>query len=404
MRSVALALLLSAALLSGCVAIEDPEAQSLQTDAGDGEGSTVVQDAPPAPPVDDAEEMEATPAGPHGEPQWSNGTITSGTEPNQVPSGWARQEVTVRNGFGELLLGELSVGIPAGAITVQVEDRADYEVRALIEVRAASEEQARDAMERTRLEHADAVDGDTLVLSDRVVTDPVQTLPVDPPVPLPNVHLGDVQTLTTIVVALPLHPAVDAFLSASSGPVSVSGLRGGTLEADTSSGGITVHQAQLRELWASTSSGGVDVRDTVADEMALSTSSGGIHAKDVVVETLDAGASSGGIELSGVFTDIEASTGSGGIVLDAVPGASGTYELSTSSGGIEVRLPAAGHAYKATADVSSGDIDIDIAGAKTRMSEDERHAEAESPGFEDAELATEIVADASSGGIEIAAR
>lgn len=397
---------LLAALLSGCV-VEEPDTLTTADASTQSQGDASSDQAPPPPaPAEDEAEQAVTPAAPHDAPVWSNGSITTGTDPNQVPGAWARQDVAVTNGFGDLLLGDLSVGIGAGSIKVQVEDRADYQVTASIEVRAASEQEARDLMERTRLEHLDHVEVDTLVLSDRLVTEPAG-LPVQPPVPLPpvpSVSLGGTYVSVDIVVLIPLPPAVDGHFSAASGGISVSGLRASVLEADASSGDITIQEALLHKLTAGTSSGTIHVQDVAADKADLSTSSGDIVGKAMAVGKVDAGTSSGSIGLRGIIDDLEASTSSGSIEVVAQPASSGKYNLSASSGDIELSLPADGHAYKASADVSSGDIDLDLAGAKTDTSEDERHAEATTPGYDDAGLRTAITADASSGSIEITAK
>lgn len=399
MRSVALALLLAAALLSGCLVEEaDPNAQSTD-DEPFGSDPGPAGEAPVAPPPadeDDEDAPEPTPAAPHGVPQWENGTVTTGMDPNRVPGAWARQDVSVRNGFGDLVLGDLSAAVAAGGITLVVEDRADYLVQASLEVRAPSEEQAREVLERTRLDHRDAVEGDRLVLRDEAVTD---TAAGPLPIPIPLTVTGDVQLIVHLAITLPKVPAVDADLVASSGDLLVQSLRGGSLEASTSSGGVLVKDGRFGRAGLSASSGDVLVMATLAEEMEAITSSGDITLDAVTVGQLSVSASSGDAVLKGVFDSIDAHASSGSVFVEAEPARSGSYVLGASSGSVTLRLPAEGHAYKATADTSSGDIAIELEGAETKATED--HAEATTPGFKGAKLATTIEATTSSGDIDI---
>lgn len=404
MRSVALALLLAAALLSGCVVEEDPNAQSTDPSSGDS-GFANAQSEPTQEPVapeptEEQQEAETVAPAPHGTPQWTNSSITTGSNPQSVPSFWARQDVAVSNGFGDLAVGDLTAMVSAGGILLQVEDRADYLVQATLEVRAPSEEQARDTLERTRLDHQDSVQDGVLVLHDAPVTDPADGLPPTP-VPLPVILAGDVQLIVHMTITLPLPPAVSADLGASSGDLVVNALRGASLEAGTSSGDIVVQGVRVGAAELSASSGDIVAQDVEAERLAADTSSGDVNA-DAVVQEMSVSTSSGDAVLRGAIDSLDAESSSGTIDIKAEPRHSGKYTLGASSGSIQLRLPADGHGYHADATTSSGDIDIDIPDAKVDR-EDDDHAEATTPGFDDAKLATSIEATTSSGDIGIQA-
>ncbi len=404
MRTLAIVMLLASALLSGCVVEEtDPEAQSTDPsgDSGLDSQSEPTQEPVAPEPTEEQQEAETIPAAPHGAPQWTNGTITTGSDANQVPSAWARQDVAVSNGFGDLEAGDLTTMVSAGSITVLVEDRADYLVQASLEVRAPTEDQARATLERTRLDHRDSVEDGVLVLSDEAVTDPVPA-PVPLPIQPPVIVTGDVQLIVHLTITLPLPPAVSADLGSSSGDILVQNLRGATLDADSSSGDIVAQAIRVGRSTFSASSGDVVVEGLEGEEMEAVTSSGDVHAKDLVLESVAVSTSSGDATLRGAFDDLDASTSSGGIDVEAAPQKSGKFDLDASSGSIELKLPSEGHAYHAEASTSSGDIDVDLPDAD--VDEEEDHVEATTPGFEDADLATDIEATTSSGDIGIQAK
>src|SRR5688572_26699427 len=241
MRSSLLTLALTAALLSGCLVEEPTAAQDTESEPQAADAQEPVRSAPVQEDAE-AKPAEAASSAPHGTPQRTDSAITTGTDPQTTPGGWARKTVTITNGFGEATLGDLTASISAGSIVVRAADRADYLVEAALETRAATEADAQALMERTHFDHSDVLEGSTLFLEDSVRIEPA-TSAAPSPVPLPSLiqlNPGQESVRVDLVITVPLTPAIALDADASSGDLTVSDLHGPRLELSTSSGDVGI--------------------------------------------------------------------------------------------------------------------------------------------------------------------
>lgn len=399
MRSPMLALLLTAALLSGCL-VEAPDAETI-TPAPQ-ESSSASDPVAEEVPVQPASAPEAA-AGPHGTPQRTDGAVTSGVDSQRVPGAWARQAITISNDFGGATLGDLQAKVAAGSIVVRAADREGYLVEAALEARAGTEADARALLERTHVEHTDVLDGSTLFLTDGVRVD--QAAPAAPgPLPPGILQVGTPQESVSVsfVITVPLSPAIDLVASAASGDVSASDLHGPRLDMDTSSGDITLTTLTMTEVVLSSASGDIVADTILADALTADTSSGDIQGDDLVLRHATLSSASGDIGIAGTVDNIDADTSSGDLVLDVAAAASGDYRLDSASGDVVVRVPAEGQAYHVDAGTASGTIRVDVPDAET-LEDKERHVEVASEGYDDAAIQTAIEAGTSSGDITVQA-
>jgi lia operon protein LiaG len=187
-------------------------------------------------------------------------------------------------------------------------------------------------------------------------------------------HGGDFEAWADLAVSVPrgqrlvLHMGVgdiavsnvdgDLKLESSSGVISTTGTRG-KLRADTGSGMVVVHDAQ-GEVSLDTGSGGVEVSRVKGTELSVDTGSGHVTVDEAKVDHLHVDTGSGSVGVRGLDAPrVELDTGSGGIDVDLggdvesltadtgsghvtlmVPRSLGaTFELSSSSGQIEVGVP-----------------------------------------------------------------
>ncbi|MEK6975717.1 MAG: DUF4097 family beta strand repeat-containing protein [Candidatus Thermoplasmatota archaeon] len=399
MRSPLLALLLTAALLSGCLVEEaDPATDAQGIDPAPSPAGT----QPAQQSVDPAKPDEPTPAAPHGTPQRTDSAVTSGTDPQGVPAAWARQSITITNGFGAATLGDLAASISAGSITVRAADRADYLVEATLEARAGTEADARAVLERTHLDHSDTLDGSTLFLEDKVRIDP----PASPsPLPLPpgvlDLNVQEATVRVDLVITVPLAPAIDLAAGASSGDIAASDLHGPRLDLSTSSGAITVNVAAMDDVSASASSGDVRLDTLTTPNLRVSTSSGDVAGSDLTVGSASVSTSSGDAVLKGTIDSIDADSSSGDLSFEVAAAASGKYAFDSSSGEVVLKVPADG-AYAVEAGTSSGDITVDVPDAEV-IEDEEDHVEVATEGYDDADIQTAIDASTSSGDITVQA-
>lgn len=385
-----LVLALLAASLSGCTSTGPTDLPS--EDTPEGFRTDHFQGDPAA-------GVPAGEAGSHGSPQRDDGTVESGMEtPLQIPSAWARRTVTVSNDFGGADLGTVFAGVSAGSITVLPGEGSDYTLEATIEARGMTEQEARDAIDRVELTHDDVLEPDGLHLTTVVKERPAQQL-----VPFVQIGYGSWATVD-LVLTLPAGPAYDLTADTSFGEVDVSGLRGPSFLLTSSAGSILAQELNAGLLAIEASSGDVGLTTVRAGSLEADLSSGTLSGSELLVGKAILDVSSGDIDLQGVFDTLEADAGSGSIDIEAYALTSGVYDLSASSGDIDLTLlTSPTRAYHVTADAGSGEVEVDLKDADT-LDEEDDHAEVVSNGFEEAAIKTVVEAATGSGSVEVSDR
>lgn len=157
-------------------------------------------------------------------------------------------------------------------------------------------------------------------------------------------------------------------------------------------------------LLAKTVSGGVSVTGHTADDLEARAVSGGVSCSDVSASSLTLHTESGGIDCDATADDVEISATLGSIDVALEADASGDWELSTTSGGIELTAPEDGQrGYDITAHATSGGVDFDfqdtqVVSAKDDSSGESRHERTNS--FSSRSIQTTVDLEVVSGGIE----
>jgi DUF4097 and DUF4098 domain-containing protein YvlB len=206
------------------------------------------------------------------------------------------------------------------------------------------------------------------------------------------------------VVTLPSGPAYDLTADTSFGEIDVSGLRGPSFLLTASSGSILAQEVNAGLFAVETSSGDVELATIQAEQLEANLSSGTITGSELMVGKAIVDVSSGSIELEGVFDTLEADAGSGSMDIEAHALSSGAYDLSASSGDIDLRLLTSDlRAYHVTADAGSGEVEVDLEDSDT-IDEEDDHAEVVSDGFDEAPIKTVVEVETGSGTIEVSDR
>lgn len=382
-----------ATALSGCTAGDDPTAaadasEPLALQGEQFEGSA-VQGEPAG---------TGTPAN-HGAPVREDGPVETGLEATNVPGAFARRTVTITNSFDGADQGHVELDISSGSLTVLPGDSDGYRVEALLEARGLTEDDARAALDRLTLVHEDTMAPDGLHLVTRTEREPRTPL-------VPGITVSSDQSWADVTVYLPAGPAYRLAADASSGDISISGLRGPSFLVDASSGDVSLEGLNARDVAASTSSGSLTIDGLQAERVEIAVSSGDLVAEALRVATLVVDSSSGSVGLEGVIDTLEVDSSSGDVEVDAHGRESGSYLVTASSGSITMRLlHEDGRAYRVTADTSSGSVEVDLPNSRSsddaEDGEEPEHVEAESRDFEQARLRTTIAASTSSGDIRI---
>jgi hypothetical protein len=324
------------ALLSGCLA--------------DSAGS--VADADPT-AAGAPKGAEAGSAATHGQAKRADGPISVEPEGSQFV---AKRTVTVANDFGGAAASKVSLDSFNGAVSVQASRDGGYQFKADLYGRGATEDQARQALDRLTLDASDDLAAGILTLSFALKSAPLAS---GGPLPLPVTLGASSNNGGSFALVVPPQPSHDLTVDSSNGRLTVDGLHGPSLKASTSNGGVTV---------------------------------GGAFG------TLDADTSNGGINLAGTFNDVQADSSNGGIDADLRFTRGGKVDLSTSNGGIDVRVPASGAAYDVTGDTSNGDVEIRLGGSHI---DSDDHATYRSPGWETASVQVTIGLSSSNAGITV---
>lgn len=368
--------------------------------------SNPASDLPAEPPQEEFQDAlfqgaadEGAPAGApasHGEPQRDDGTVESGMSPPlQIPSYWARRTVTISNDFGGAAVGHVFDGVDAGSITVATAAGDGYSIEVHLEAQGMTEQDARDALDRMEVAHTDTLEADGLHL-----TTVVKQRDAVSPIPLVSIGTGGFGW-AEVLVTLPAAPAYELAADASSGDVSVSDLRGPSVQLTTSSGDISVERLNVGTLEAETSSGDITLGTVQADDLDASASSGDVTGEALRIGKALVDTSSGDIGLQGAIDTLEADASSGSITLDAHARSTGAYKLSTSSGDVDVvLLTGLGRAYHVKAEATSGEVTVDLPDSHTQDQEDDS-AEVVTDNFDDAPVQTILEVDTDSGDITV---
>jgi len=331
-----LALAVLAALLAGCTA---PNATS---NLGVPSNPTQAERA--------EGQFAGTPAQ-HGAAQRSDGQVTTKQEGSDVV---ASKTVTIRNDFGGASTSQVQLTTFNGAIALSPSSDGGYLLTAQLYGRGSTEQQARQALDLLVLDATDSLAGGRLSLSFKLSQGSSNPLPMPIGVGPRGVNNGG-----SFALSLPPQPAIDVQAATDNGAIVSNGLHGPTFKGDTSNGAVAVHGS--------------------FDKVTATTTNGAIVA-------------------DGVVNDLTASTSNGQAAIDVAPSRSGTLDVQTSNGGIDVGVPASGRAYDATGDTTNGHIVIELGGDSVSHRD---HAAYRSPDWSSSGIQVTIKAKTTNGGIAI---
>jgi len=186
----------------------------------------------------------------------------------------------------------------------------------------------------------------------------------------------------------------DLFVDHASGSIAVDGIRG-NLSLDTGSGAIKVSRAR-GDVSLDTGSGALVVNDVQGGRLALDTGSGTVNISNVKVDELAADTGSGPVLVRGADADdIRLDSGSGTVEVDLVEDVE-SMVIDTGSGRITLRVPRdLGATFQI--ETSSGGIDIGVPYEARQIGRREVHGR-----FGDGKGRIRI--DSGSGGVRIISR
>lgn len=272
----------------------------------------------------------------------------------------ASRIVTLSNDFGGAAQADVTVDTGNGNVGTCRRD-GGYVFKVYAYARGASEQEARDNLDRVSVSHSDTLAAGTLTLD----TSATLTAIDDPglPVPLPGTGTDNVEWGATVLAGLPASADYTFDLGTSNGVVEATGFSGSSATLDSSNGEVA-----LDGRW---------------DEATLDTSNG-----YVVVD--------------GDFGGLDASTSNGGIVADLDSRRSADVTLDTSNGEIDVHLRASGAAgYDLSGDATNGEVEISVAGTQPVGTQTDESKHYQTPDYDSRAVQISVQADTSNGGVSI---
>lgn len=161
------------------------------------------------------------------------------------------------------------------------------------------------------------------------------------------------------------HVSADLILSAASARVTVRDTKG-RLVASTGSGGVDVRGASGDDVTIETGSGGITATDVNGKRLRVQTGSGGVTGSGFTSQDMDIGAGSGSIRVDDARSPrVRLNSGSGGIRVGFAAPVS-NLDATTGSGGVTVTLPGPVNA-ELDIQTGSGGIDSDFPVQVNRM-------------------------------------
>lgn len=146
--------------------------------------------------------------------------------------------------------------------------------------------------------------------------------------------------------------------------------------------------------------GAVTVDDFQGGDWDLSTVNGAVDVEGATVRSLDAGTSNGRVTLDATVDDLDASASNGQIVADLRAAASGSWDLSTTNGAIELTVPEdADRGYDATASTTNGAITFDFQETEEVGQQSSKDRHERTTGYDGRAIQTTVDLDTVNGNI-----
>lgn len=202
----------------------------------------------------------------------------------------------------------------------------------------------------------------------------------------------------TVEVATDNHPLAAADIDApeieaatDNGRACLTEAHGETIRASADNGELVLADLDADRVNATLDNGDLDARRIRAGSAAFRVDNGEIGLDNATIEDLSVRTDNGGLTLRGLrVADLTYVSDNGDLDADLFPMASGTWDLRTDNGMVEIHLPTGErYGYDANATVDNGDPELSIPGTET-VSEGPDHMHVRTVGYADREIQTRV--------------
>lgn len=356
-RTILIALIIA---LAGCAEFDPAATNSDTGDAPDAE-QTATATATGEPPAG-----QATSAKPHGEVKRSETDVTTRIDGTQYV---ASKTVQLSNGAGHATAVDFAADFSSGFLRM-TPGHDGYSYSIVLEVRAETEQAARNAMDQVVVDHADSLNGGTLALSTAISLGPQAT----------GILGGSANLRTLFTAAVPSLPT-DIDVDVSTADLTFNDIQGETFDITTSTGDIEGEVDYARAV-ISVSTGDTDLEGTL--------------------RSVTTTGSTGSFDFTGRMDALSLDRSTGDVTLDVTPGASGAYSLMVSTAAINVDIRGgADRGQDVTVDTTTGGIDVDLAGGEDVGAQSEDHVHVRTAGYDGKSIKTGITIRTSTGDVYV---
>lgn len=301
-------------------------------------------------------------AGSHGQPQRSDGSVSISRHDGKVV---ASRQVDVVNDFGGASAAQVDLASVNGDVIACTRDGGGYRARVFLEARAATEAEARSALDTMVVTHTDTLTAGTLRLNTRVDFDSSSSgsgLPVC--VLCDDEGDSDVtaQRSATILEGLPASASYSLSPSTTNGDAAAFGLSGSAAQLTTSNGNVA-----LNGRW---------------DSATLS-------------------ATNGIVGVSGDYASLNASAGNGQVEALLQTARSLDATLSATNGYVEAKLARSNAGFDVQGQSANGEVRIDIAGTEAVGTQTRESAHRRSPDYASRAVQVQLTGSATNGSVDI---
>jgi len=301
-------------------------------------------------------------AGSHGQPQRSDGNVRISSRDGQVV---ASKQVDVVNDFGGASSAQVDLASVNGDVIACTRDGGGYRTRVLLEARAATEAEARSALDTMVVTHTDTLTAGTLRLNTRVDFDSSSSgngLPVCVLCDDEGDSEVTAQRSATILEGLPASARYTLTPSTTNGDAAAFGLSGSAARLTTSNG-----NAALDGRW---------------DSASLS-------------------ATNGIVGVSGDYASLDARAVNGLVEAALQTARSLDASLSATNGYVDAKLARSNAGFDVQGQSTNGEVRIDIAGTEPVGSDTRQSARRRSPDYASRAVQVQLNGSATNGNVNI---
>jgi hypothetical protein len=295
----------------------------------------------------------------HGQPSRNDGAV----EVTPDGAGFrARRSVHISNDFGGAAQADVEFSTANGSVVSCAGGQGGYGIWVLLDARAPTEQEARDALDSMVVNHQDVLAGGLLKLATRVEfreTTTGQNLPL----PVNTGSSPAVQRAASILAGMPSAPSYVFTHSTTNGPVEASGFSGTAAALDSTNGSVA-----LNGRWA---------------QASLDTTNGPLYA-------------------SGDFAAVTGDTTNGPVYAELATIRSVDASFNATNSSIEVALAVSGSpGFDLTADTTNGYASISVAGAQPVGEQHGDSAHHMTPDYASRAVKVNVDGNATNGNISI---